>query len=226
MSLRAFEALACKLARTLAVDEQQSINRTQTEPISVANKLQMCLRWLAGGSCHGIRAYSGVSTSAFYESVHSVIDAILDHPDLQLRFPTDEQSQRAAARLFAAKSNCGALRGCVAAIDGWLCPIRTPRSDEVTKVRSLFSGYYQCFGVNVQACCDVRSRFMAIACSSAGGTGEAIAYIKWGLADYVEALPCGLFVVGDNAYTNSSTLLTPFPRPRMPQSSMTATTFI
>jgi hypothetical protein len=31
----------------------------------------------------------------------------------------------------------------------------------------------------------------------------------------VEALPIGLYVIGDNAYTNTNTLLTPYPKPRI-----------
>ncbi|KAG6955632.1 hypothetical protein JG688_00011795 [Phytophthora aleatoria] len=107
------------------------------------------------------------------------------------------------------------MKGCIGAIYGWLCPIRVPRKTEVTRVRGFFSGHYQRDGVNVQACCDHLSRFTAVSCSSPGGTGDAVAFLKWRLSLVVNNLPSGLYVVGDNAYTNSNHLLTPFLRPRI-----------
>lgn len=206
---------SAKLEPYLPVDKQQSRNRTGTEPITHINKIQMCLRWLSGGSFHDIRINSGVSVGAFYTSIHQVVDAIISHPDLQLNFPTTLTEQRHAAKAFTRLSNSGLFKGCIGAIDGWLCPIQVPSRAEVARVRSFFSGHYQRYGVNVQACCDHHSRFTAVTCSSPGGSGDAVAYLKWQLSNVVENLPSGLYVVGDNAYTNTNHLLTPFPRPRI-----------
>ncbi|ETO81929.1 hypothetical protein F444_03844 [Phytophthora nicotianae P1976] len=215
MSYESFMALATKLDPYLRVDEKQSRNRTGVEPISPVNKLHMCLRWLGGGSYHDIRVTSGVSVSAFYASIHEVVDTIVDHPDLQLQFPSTIATQRYAAKQFENLSSSRVLKGCVVAIDGWLCPIRVPKKDEVSRVRSFFSGHYRRYGVNVQACCDHLSRFTAVACSSPGGTGDAVAFLKWRLSSVVSKFPAGLYVVADNAYTNTNQLLTPFPRPRI-----------
>ncbi|GMF48693.1 unnamed protein product [Phytophthora fragariaefolia] len=88
MSYASFMALAAKLEPFLDVDEKQSRNRTGIEPITHINKLQMCLRWISGGSNHDICTNSGVSVGAFYAAIHEVVDAIIAHPDLRLRFPT------------------------------------------------------------------------------------------------------------------------------------------
>ncbi|POM62800.1 hypothetical protein PHPALM_27989 [Phytophthora palmivora] len=215
MSYASFMALAAKLETYLAVDEKQSRNRTGIEPITHINKLQMCLRWFSGGSYHDIRTNSGVSVGAFYAAIHEVVDVINAHPDLQLRFPTTVATQRHAAKSFERLSSSRVVKGCIGAVNGWLCPIRVPWRKEVAQVRSFFSGHYQRYGVNVQACCDHRSRFTAVTCSSAGGTGDAVAFLKWRLSSVVKTLPNGLYVVGDNAYTNSNHLLTPFPRPKI-----------
>lgn len=60
MSRKAFDALLSLLTPSLQVDEKQSTNRTSIEPVTPANKLQMFLRYMSGGSCHDIIAYSGV----------------------------------------------------------------------------------------------------------------------------------------------------------------------
>ncbi|KAE9108655.1 hypothetical protein PF007_g12574 [Phytophthora fragariae] len=215
MSRQSFMALAAKLESRLTVDEQQSRNRTGIEPITHINKLHMLLRWLSGGSYHDIRSKSGVSVSAFYDCIHEVVEAIIAHPDLQLQFPTTLAAQRHAASEFKKLSTSKVMKGCVGAVDGWLCPIKAPKKNEVTRVRSFFSGHYQRYGVDVQACCDHLSRFTAVTCSSPGGTGDSVAFLKWRLSAVVDTFPNGLYLVGDNAYTNTNKLLTPFPRPRI-----------
>ncbi|ETO77568.1 hypothetical protein F444_07251 [Phytophthora nicotianae P1976] len=175
----------------------------------------MCLRWLGWGSHHDVRSNSGVSVAAFYASIHQIVDGIIDHPELQFEFPTSEPAQRHAAKAFERLSNSCTIKGCVGAVDGWLCPIRVPQKKEVSRVRSFFSGHYQRYGVNVQACCYHLSRFTAVTCSSPGGTGDAVAFLKWRLSAIVKDLTKGLYIVGDNVYTNTNQLLTPFPRPRI-----------
>ncbi|ETK88716.1 hypothetical protein F441_07196 [Phytophthora nicotianae CJ01A1] len=175
----------------------------------------MCLRWLGWGSHHDVRSNSGVSVAAFYASIHQIVDGIIAHPELQFEFPTSEPAQRHAAKAFERLSNSCTIKGCVGAVDGWLCPIRVPQKKEVSRVRSFFSGHYQRYGVNVQACCYHLSRFTAVTCSSPGGTGDAVAFLKWRLSAIVKDLPKGLYIVGDNVYTSTNQLLTPFPRPRI-----------
>ncbi|KAE9017752.1 hypothetical protein PR002_g13302 [Phytophthora rubi] len=126
MSCSSFMALAVKLEPYLPVDEKQSRNRTGIEPATHVYKIQMCLRWLSGGSYHDVREISGVSVSAFYTSIHEVVDAITAHAELQLQFPTSVQAQRRVAKAFEQLSNSHVMKGCVGAVDGWLCPIRVP----------------------------------------------------------------------------------------------------
>ncbi|ETN10680.1 hypothetical protein PPTG_22677 [Phytophthora nicotianae INRA-310] len=87
----------------------------------------MCLRWLGWGSHHDVRSNSGVSVAAFYASIHQIVDGIIAHPELQFEFPTSEPAQRHAAKAFERLSNSCTIKGCVGAVDGWLCPIRVPQ---------------------------------------------------------------------------------------------------
>ncbi|GMF30862.1 unnamed protein product [Phytophthora fragariaefolia] len=100
MSYESFMALADTLEPYLPVDEKQSRNKTGISPITHINKLQMCLRWLSGGSYHDVRTNSGVSVAAFYASIHQVVDAIIVHPDLQLHFSRTLTAQRQATKSF------------------------------------------------------------------------------------------------------------------------------
>ncbi|KAE9195716.1 hypothetical protein PF005_g17173 [Phytophthora fragariae] len=117
MSYASFMALAAKREPYLAVDEKQSRNRTGIEPITHINKLQMCLRWLSGGSYHDIRTNSGVSVGAFYAAIHEVVDAIIALPDLQLRFPTTVAAQRHAAKSFERLNSSRVVKGCIGAVE-------------------------------------------------------------------------------------------------------------
>jgi len=92
--------------------------------------VQMCIRWLGGGSYHDIRIVSGVSRAAFYSSVHKVIAAIIAHPKLQINFPSGHHALEGQAQAFALLSNNGVMRKCVGAIDGWLCSHGKVRSPE------------------------------------------------------------------------------------------------
>jgi hypothetical protein len=92
-----------------------------------------------------------------------------------------------------------------------LLKVKVPTLSEVGNVKSFFSGHYQAYGINVQAICDHRCRFTEVAVVAPGGCNDILAYKKSSLYNSVNMLPIGTFVVGDNAYPCSESLLTPFP---------------
>jgi len=49
---------------------------------------------------------------------------------------------------------------CVACIDGYLLQIMVPACSETGNVKSYFSGHYQTYGINIQAACDHKCRFV------------------------------------------------------------------
>ncbi|GMF59727.1 unnamed protein product [Phytophthora fragariaefolia] len=141
------------------------------------------------------------------------MDAIEAHDERQLCFPTTRYEHK-ASKAFADLVKRPVLLGCVGAIDGWLCCIQVPSRKEVNRVSTFFLGHYQRYGVNVQACVDHCSRFIAMSSASPGGMGDALAFTRWDLSSIVDDFPAGLFLAGDNACSNSNMLLTPFTIPQ------------
>jgi hypothetical protein len=86
----------------------------------------------------------------------------------------------------------------------------------------IYIGHYQRYGLNVQACCDHQSRFIALGVNSPGGRNDAVAHLEWDLKNRIDGLPECVYVagnlishVGDNAYINGPHLITPFAKPDM-----------
>ena len=93
-------------------------------------------------------------------------------------------------------------------IDGLLCQIKVPSSNETGHVKSYFSGHYFCYGVNVQATCDASCRFTSVSVLCPGGANDVRAYSASPLEEIIEGLPPGFYVLGDNAYICTDRMLT------------------
>ncbi|KAE8977487.1 hypothetical protein PR003_g23271 [Phytophthora rubi] len=173
--------------------------------------LQMTISWLAGGNYQGTRCLGGTSDSAIYDAMHDVMDAICACSALTIRSPTESTERMyELANGFTAFSKDQILTGCVGCIDGWLCEIRAPSAKEVPDVAAFFSGHYQKYGLNVQAICDSSCRFTGYCFISPGKVGDSIAFKKWKLREASMQLPVGFYIIGDNAYPLSDSLLVPF----------------
>ena len=211
MSPASFSKLLKMLQPWLPVNNKQSRNASKGENPIVSELILHCtIRYLAGGSYHDIRTNAGMSIMSFYRCVRRGIDAINSCPEFRFVFPTSMDELITAAHDFHELSSHGVLNGCVGALDGWLCRIRVPSSSEVVKVQSYFSGHYQCYGLNVQATCDGSCRFTSLSVLCPGGTSDSKAFYASHTYDSVQDLPDGFFVVGDNAYVLSPTLLIPY----------------
>lgn len=105
------------------------------------------------------------------------------------------------------------IEHCIGAIDGWLCPIRVPRYDECG--RAFFSGHYEKYGLNVQACADSLCRFTAFSVNSPGGTNDSYAFQKWKLSQMLQEISGPYFVIGDNAYVQSRRVITPINKAQL-----------
>jgi DDE superfamily endonuclease len=114
-----------------------------------------------------------------------------------------------AASGFRSVSRNDVIKGCVGALDGWLCKIQTPSARETTIARAFHSGHYNAQGVNVQACFDSECRFTHVSINSPGSTNDVVAYAESALSPIVDNLPEGKYIVGDNASINTNKLLTP-----------------
>eukprot|EP00644_Phytophthora_capsici_P019534 jgi/Phyca11/133642/e_gw1.610.1.1 len=203
MSADAFDVLVGFLTPLLQRCPAKSVNRTRTKPIEVVNMVQMTISWLAGGSYHTIRVLAGVSTSAFYEILVDVMQAICDHPRFHVKAPLELLPDiEAAASEFSSISSNNILTG-------------SPSSDEVPDVSAFYSGHYLTYGINVQALCDASCKFTGYCFNSPGKVADSVAFTKWKLSASVEKLPFGYYIIGDNAYMLSAHLLVPFTKPEI-----------
>ena len=86
------------------------------------------------------------------------------------------------------------------AFDGYLLKIYTPTRAAAGNVRSYFSGHYQCYGMNVQAVCDSKCRFIFFGVASPGSTNDRQAIKEVKLVQRLKQIPSGLVIIGDAAY--------------------------
>ena len=172
--------------------------------------LHCLLRYLAGGSYLDIRLSAGISTPSFFRIIHACIRAIQRCEDLSFSFPSTDEELQKIADGFRALSTKEVINGCVGCVDGLLLKVRTPSSKEVGNVKAFFSGHYQTYGINVQAACDSKCRFISVCVAAPGGCNDIAAFRKSPLHELVKNLPMGKYIIGDNAYCCSEHLLTPF----------------
>jgi hypothetical protein len=115
-----------------------------------------------------------------------------------------------AANAFKELSLDGRLNGCIVSLDGWLCRSKVLSASDTMNVGSYFSCHYQSYGVNVQATYDADCWFTLISILCPGGTGDSKAFATSYVHQHVSALPQGLCLAADNAYTLSDTVLIPY----------------
>jgi hypothetical protein len=97
------------------------------------------------------------------------------------------------------------MKNCVGAIDGYLLSINLPHRTDAANVTGFFSGHYQKYGINVQACCDSQCRFTFFALSAPGSQNDRIAVkVKdvngVSFRGLVQSLPSLYICIADAAY--------------------------
>jgi hypothetical protein len=211
MSLASINKLIDLLQPWLQVNLKQSRNASKGKQPTVAEIIMhYTLHYLAGGSVHDIRVCAEMSVSSFYRAARHCIDAVNACSSLAIKFPVAVDELMTSASEFECLSSHGIINGCIGAEDGWLCRIHVPSANEVTRVKSYFSGHYQCYGLNIQAICDAHCWFTSLSVICPGGTSDSKSFYALNIYNTISQLPACFFVVGDNAYTLSSTLLIPY----------------
>jgi hypothetical protein len=74
-------------------DDPFSLFRIPNGPITHTVRVSITLRYLAGGQPLDIALVHGVSHSEVFESLWKVVDAINQHPELAITFPTSHQQK-------------------------------------------------------------------------------------------------------------------------------------
>jgi DDE superfamily endonuclease len=211
MSEAAFDRLCGLMEPHCEVNEVMSLRSSCGKtPISIQLTLHCVIRWLIGSSWVDIRLTIGISSPSFYRIISKGMTAILKVAELSYKFPSTPEEARNAAWGFKSVSTHKLFDGCVGAVDGYFLETTTPREYECGNVKAFFSGHYGRYGVNVQAACDHRCRFISVAIQSPGGTNDIVAFKKSPLFAEHKNLPGGYYLVGDCAYQCSDQLLVPF----------------
>ena len=214
-----------KLARLLHAGICEALGQTRLRrpnyrhvpngPISTSVRLACSLRFFAGGSPYDIMSTYQIGHTDFFKSVWSVVKAINEFAGFRLSYPTSHEKQHEIAAGFqkvsAARLNC-----CAGAIDGILIWITKPSEEQCEKVgcseAKFFCARKHKFGMNCQAICDVRGRFLDVSILYPGSTSDCLAFEGMALFTKLEncLLAPGLCSFGDNAYINCHFMATPF----------------
>jgi hypothetical protein len=196
------------LREALTVDAGRSVAGGEgSEPIFPEIIAAMGLRWLAGGAWQDIKQVFDVSRASFYRCKDLFLVAVIECPRLDIYFPKTKDELDEQASRFESISHHGLIRGCIGAIDEILIRTVKPAGKKAT---DYFSGHYKWYGMNVQAVCDERGRFLYICTALPGSQPDANAFDVTSLKHWVNNLPPGYFLVGDNAHVLSEHMLIPF----------------
>lgn len=105
------------------------------------------------------------------------------------------------------------MTGIVGAVDGLVVKISAPSLKSVPNPRSYWNrkgGY----GMIMQAVAAADATILAHACGAAGGTHDSRAFKQTGLGEEIytgNGLQEPFFLIGDDAYACTDSLITPFP---------------
>jgi len=168
---------------------------------------------LSGGRPKDQRHIIGSSRAAAYLVVDDCVDAVNLAPKLDIDLPNTPEEWDEIYEQYKIKSTNEIMAGCVQAIDGFFQRTNKPTSKEVANVIAYYSGHYELYGLNCQACAKANLQFMYFGVISPGSTNDNISYPNAiALKNAFDSLPLGRFGVANAAYTLSEGILVPFTR--------------
>ncbi|GFH51927.1 hypothetical protein CTEN210_08403 [Chaetoceros tenuissimus] len=138
---------------------------------------------------------------------------VLNSEELRICLPSTNEEIENVARGFTEISTCDIHNGrVVGAVDGFFQSCKCPTMAESNfNPGAYYSGHYQDYGLNVQAMCDAKLRFLFFAVAAPGKTNDSVSITFCNdLLNYINGLDLGKYVVGDAAYDLSDRLLIPF----------------
>jgi hypothetical protein len=210
MSEETFSILLETIRDDITANHIKSKNSTSgNDPIYPELVLASGLEFMGGCAYKHIALIYGMSLSSAKRIVCKFWNAVIFNPAFSLALPYTLEELEANACAFEEKSKAfGLFKGVIGALDGWLCDTNKPI---VHNTSDFFSGHYQRFGLNVQAMCDAHLRFMFLGIAGPGGMNDVRAFAKCSEFNrWLQNLPDDYFIIADNAYELSETILIPY----------------
>jgi hypothetical protein len=206
--------------RKRGVGRSNYLNPTPPPPpngmISTSVRLACALRYYAGGSVYDIMSSYSISHTELFESVWYVVDAINKTTSFDIKYPQHHEEQKKIADDFKAVSEVD-FDVCAGAIDGILIWTLKPTLEDAKAVgvdqMKFMCGRKHKYGLNCQAVCDVRGRFLHMSITCGGASSDLVAFEGSDLKKQLDdgLLSPNLCLFGDNAYINSQYMVTPYP---------------
>jgi len=131
---------------------------------------------LAGGAVYDICFAFGVAIGSFYapdEILWRTLQAIDKH--LKIEFPSNDRSTLEAISEGFLDYTHGRMKGCVVAMDVWVCRTRQPFRSEVSNVIS-YRNRKNLWGMVCFAGCDHRGKLLIFSARCSGSTNDAVAW--------------------------------------------------
>ena len=159
----------------------------------------------------------GICKADVHKSVDYIISAVLNCKEMEIKFPSNHLQQLEIAQGFKSISRVG-FSNCVGTIDGILIWLLKPTKKECDRAgvgsKKFFCARKHKFGLNLQAVCDSKKRFIDLSLKFPGSTSDFLAFQSSSLRlklDEEGFLAPGLCLYGDNAYVNRPYMATPYP---------------
>lgn len=184
--------------------------------IPVETALMISLRYCAGGSPYDLFPLFGTGYTSVFMCLWSTVRAIHACPELKIRFPSSHAEQRKIARGFQKKSKAR-FYCCIGCLDGMLVWTDKPTEEECEKMKCgakrFMCGRKGKFGLNLQAVCDHKGRFIAFFILHPGSSSDLLSFIRSSLYKDLSTpgfLFPGLALFADLAYVNNFFIVVPF----------------
>ena len=179
-------------------------------------RLSITIRYFAGAHPYDLMSSHGVGFADVYKSVWLIVDAINQCLHFKISYRTCHQEQREIAAGFRAKSWVG-FDNCAGAVDGMLVWTSKPTKTVLKKAnlgpKKFYCGRKKRYGLNMQAICDHKRKFLSIDISYPASTSDYLSFGSSTMCKILEStgfLANGLTIYGDNAYVNTPKMTTPF----------------
>ena len=185
--------------------------------ITISVRLACALRYFAGGSPYDIMTNYGISHSETLDSVWYVVDAVNRTREFDISYPESAGEQQKIASEFKRISSVN-FSNCGGALDGILIWMLKSSLADAKRAgvdqQKFFCGRKNKYGLNCQAVCDARGKFLDISIVYGGSSSDLLAFEKSALKQRLDRgllAETKLVLFSDNAYINSSYMVTPYP---------------